>query len=487
MTGEGQFEITAVIPAAGRGTRAYPHTVNTPKGLLDVCGRPLLRYTLDLIRDKLGIRRMVIVISPQGEAIRSCFGDGSSLGLQINYVVNDRIEFGPTYSILLARQLVETEYFLVMLSDELYLNSNHEELLSSGFEENLATVTFIPHSRLKDIKKNFSLHLDGRRVVGLVEKPKQAGNRLLGCGTYLFHRSFFDLIQEGYDQRLSDAGDITATLNRALAGGGRIAAFPLRGDYVNLNYYDDLNTARSVVHRHSIARAKVSVIMPCQNDPGIVRELVAACLKQKTVAEMVLVADRTSPELDDLAQEPKIRIVTLPQKNLGYGEIFEAGIKNSSGDLIVLTMDDESFEFTDLQKFLAYVCDAELVLGTRTTRQMIEQGSNMNRLVRTAHVILAKFLEFLWFDQMVKLSDVGCIYRIFWRHTYDLIAEDLRSKRGEYLVEMIIEVLRRRLKIIEIPVNYCRGSEESFVHLRERYPSMFFGIIYTMLRKRFGL
>ena len=79
----------------------------------------------------------------------------------------------------------------------------------------------------------------------------------------------------------------------------------------------------------------------------------------------------------------------------------------------------------DIDKFLTYLKESDMVIGTRTTRQMIEQGSNMDWLTRWANVVFAKFIELMWLnsdpDISPRLTDVGCTYRAIWRSSFEEI------------------------------------------------------------------
>ena len=71
-----------VIPAAGRGTRAYPYTKRIPKAMLKINGKPLLYSTICIMRDKLNINEIYIIVSKLGQVIKEYFGDGSSMNVK---------------------------------------------------------------------------------------------------------------------------------------------------------------------------------------------------------------------------------------------------------------------------------------------------------------------------------------------------------------------------------------------------------------------
>jgi dTDP-glucose pyrophosphorylase len=476
------MSLTGVIPAAGRGTRAYPYTQIIPKAMLDICGEPVLNYTISTMRDQLGIRDIVIVLGHHGEAIRRHFGDGARCGVRLRYVQNDRVELGLAHSVLLAREHVEGEHFLVMLSDELYSGSNHGDLLRADYSEAAATLAVRAHSANKDIRKNFGVELDGARVTRVIEKPAESANGLLGCGTYLFSRAIFDVIASRYARNMPQAGDLTGAIQDLIASGARIDAFTLTADYININFQEDIHYARSIVRRGRLNTAKISVVMPCASSLAVIGDMLRLATRQPRVAEVVLVARESSATLDGLAAAHGAKVVLAP--GAAYGEMFRAGIAQSQGDIVVLTMDDESFDLGDISKLMGYMCEADLVLGTRTTSQLVQQGSNLNWAARAGNYALAKLIQLLWAGRGVRLTDVGCTFRALWRATYDQIAADVRATGPEFAPEMIVEALRHRLWVIEVPTHYCRTSDESRVRVEHRSIGVFFSMAATILAKR---
>ena len=62
-------DIIGVILAAGKGVRAYPATRFIPKALLDIGGKSLIERNIEIMRDQLGIRKILIVIGHLGNQI----------------------------------------------------------------------------------------------------------------------------------------------------------------------------------------------------------------------------------------------------------------------------------------------------------------------------------------------------------------------------------------------------------------------------------
>lgn len=123
-----------------------------------------------------------------------------------------------------------------------------------------------------------------------------------------------------------------------------------------------------------------------------------------------------------------------------------------------------------------------MVLGTRTTRQLIEQGSTMTGLVRLANAFLGRLVELLWWNRRARFTDVGCTFRAIWKTSFDSIKDDLTSKGPEFSAEMMIALLNQHQRVIEIPVNYFNRSQS----LQEQYrtSSTFFRMLLLILARR---
>lgn len=469
--------LVAVIPAAGRGTRAYPYTRGLPKGMLEIDGEPILARTLAILRDQMGIRDVVIVVGGYGEIIRRRFGDGAELGVRISYVQNDAVERGLSHSVLLAREHVG-EYFCVVLSDECYLDSNHGEMLALPYRDALAVCAVTAPGDTERVRKNYAVLVENGVVRRLIEKPPSGEDALLGLGTFLFHRRIFDHLERALVPPGGEGRDLVSVLDRACRAGERVIPFFLQGHYVNVNDRDELNLANNlarsrrfedrslalaVIHRGSLERT-LSVVDAFRS-LGRFRQLLA-----------VVPPGVSFPP----GQAGDCQAVVA--QSARYGDMMRAGLDAACGDILFTVYGDGTFSARDVAKFLEYLKEADLVVGTRTTRQLIRQGSNMRGIVRLAHVILAKFLELVWWNYEPRFTDVGCTYRALWSSTYRLIRPRLTAAGPEFSVEMLVETLRCRRQVIEIPVNFQvarKGMKEP-----DQNPSTFFAIATLIVRRR---
>src|SRR5205823_8095433 len=85
---DGGADVKAVVMAGGEGTRLRPLTSNQPKPMVPIVGKPCMEHIIELLRDH-GFQEIVVTVAFLPQAIRSYFGDGSSLGLEIEYSVEE--------------------------------------------------------------------------------------------------------------------------------------------------------------------------------------------------------------------------------------------------------------------------------------------------------------------------------------------------------------------------------------------------------------
>lgn len=186
--------ITGVILAAGKGSRIRPLSDDSPKPLLPVCNRPIMRYHLDLLA-AAGVRDVVVVIGLHGDAVRKAFGDGSDIGLTITYVVDEEPQ-GIASSLALAEPFVG-DVCAVVLGDIFVSMDDFSPLLDPIMDGSVeGTLLVIKEADPEAIRRNFAVEVvNGGRIRSVVEKPLKPTSDLKGCGIYAFRRSIFDAIR----------------------------------------------------------------------------------------------------------------------------------------------------------------------------------------------------------------------------------------------------------------------------------------------------
>ncbi len=479
MTATRDGKLWGLIPAAGKGTRAYPYTENRHKGLLDVNGKPNMERIIVLMRDELQISDIVIVIGHMGDSIRNRFGDGAALQVRLHYIENTELEKGLAWSILLARRFINT-HFCIMLCDESYISSNHGALLDFPYREALFTCAGLKVDDAALIRKNYAVVQQDGVLQQLVEKPRSVSNDIMGSGTFICSPQLFAHLEQAF-QRTPAYVEFVSLLNSLLQGGERGYYFALSGTYVNINDRDSLALAKYHDRDLHFTACRKTLLIYAEGDEDGIAFTIERYRETAIFANILAVLPQDSA-IEARARSAGADVIVCPPGCMLYGEKLLYALQQVDADIIAITEADYSFSSRDIPKLFAYLRDADMVIGTRTTRQLIEQGSTMRGVVRMAHAALGKLMELLWWDREARFTDAGCTFRAFWRSTFDTIQPQLSARGPEFSAEMMIACLDARLRVIEIPVNYFNRSASQIRAYRN--PQTFWSFLRLILKRR---
>jgi glycosyltransferase involved in cell wall biosynthesis len=195
---------------------------------------------------------------------------------------------------------------------------------------------------------------------------------------------------------------------------------------------------------------RVSVVFPAYNEAENVASAVADFLAVPAVDAVIVVDNNSTDRTADLARAAGATVVA--ERRQGYGNALRRGLREADADYVILAEPDGTFVAQDVVKLLAYADEFDMVMGTRTTRELIWHQANMGWFLRVGNILVAKLLQVL-FDGP-SLSDCGCTLRLIRRDALDRIQDRLTVGGSHFLPEMVVLALLCRLRIIEIPVNY---------------------------------
>lgn len=196
---------------------------------------------------------------------------------------------------------------------------------------------------------------------------------------------------------------------------------------------------------------KVSVVIPTYNEAESIRGVIDDFFATGFVDEVIAVDNNALGNTAEEIKKTKAFYVK-ESENQGYGHALMRGMKEATGDLVVMCEADGTFQSKDIEKLLSYSDEFDAVLGTRTSRAAIWSGAFMPFPVRFANWLWAKFIEVLFNGPV--LTDVGCTYKLISRKVLEKIKPlfKLSNGDGRFSPELMIWILKLDVVIIEIPV-----------------------------------
>ncbi len=209
----------AIILAGGKGTRMRPLTYEMPKPMIPLKGKPLIQHIMELCR-KYEIREIILSVGYMGDKIRDHFGDGSHLGLDIKYV-EEKEELGTAGPLNLARKYLDGPF--LMFNGDVLSDIDLSDMISFHTEQKaLATISL---TQVPDTSAFGVARLNGNKIVGFIEKPKDGGeSKLINAGVYVLEKEVLDYIPDGKSMLEKDVFP-------KLSSEGKLYGYPFSGQW----------------------------------------------------------------------------------------------------------------------------------------------------------------------------------------------------------------------------------------------------------------
>ena len=219
-----------MILAGGEGSRLEPLTLDIPKAMVKVAGKPLLQWIIEWLKQN-GVHEVVLGVAYLKEKIADYFGDGSDFGLRIRYSVHT-VEGGTAQGFRLAiSRHVDDDVFFALNGDQVCDLNLGKMALYHVRHESVATMAVthlrFPYGVVKADRR--------RNIRSFIEKP--LSDYLCSTGIYVFDRKIL--------QYLPRNGDIETTAFTKLARERLLKAYPFKGFFATVNTMKDLKDAEA--------------------------------------------------------------------------------------------------------------------------------------------------------------------------------------------------------------------------------------------------
>ncbi|WP_059049010.1 glucose-1-phosphate thymidylyltransferase RfbA [Paenibacillus senegalimassiliensis] len=207
-----------IILAGGLGSRLYPLTISVTKHLLPIYDKPMIYYPLSVLMLS-GIRDILIIGTAQDTPrYQALFGDGSRLGMNFSYAVQDHPR-GLAEAFLIGESFIGQEDVALILGDNIFFGQGFTAILRQAVEKQMGATVF--GYQVKDPSRFAVVDFDAsRQIVSIEEKPRYPKSNYAVTGLYFYDHHVVDVAKS---IKPSARGELEITdVNQAYLTQGRL-------------------------------------------------------------------------------------------------------------------------------------------------------------------------------------------------------------------------------------------------------------------------
>ena len=235
-----------LILSGGKGTRLRPLTYTSSKQLIPIANKPIIFYGIEQLV-LCGIKDIGIVVGDSKDEIKRIVGNGQKWNVNITYI-HQKEPLGIAHAIKVSRDFLEEDDFLLYLGDNL-LNDDLRSFIDDFNEKELdekILLTEVKHPEMFGV-----VEFKDKKIVRLIEKPKNPPSNLALCGIYIFNKNIHPIIDELKPSHRGEY-EITEAIQNLFDKGYKLGYSLVKGWWKDTGKLEDLLAANRIVLDRSL-------------------------------------------------------------------------------------------------------------------------------------------------------------------------------------------------------------------------------------------
>ena len=213
--------ISTFILAAGKGTRLYPFSHDTPKPMLPLLNKPLICHSIERFL-MAGISKIGIVIQ-KNDRITPRYVHMTFPGLNLRFIFQKKT-LGTAHAVLQVKNYLTTENFLVIAGDSLFSASFLKQLSKTHLKEKNTITLSLEKMEFDLMKDSSTVNYHHGRVLEVREKPQTPAevlSDLNSAALYIFSKSIFNVLKN-IKKTKRDEYELATVINETIRQGYRV-------------------------------------------------------------------------------------------------------------------------------------------------------------------------------------------------------------------------------------------------------------------------
>ncbi len=215
-----------VVMAGGEGKRLHPHTLDTPKPMVLIHGRPMLEHIV-LKAKASGFQNFVFVVRHLSDLIEEYFKDGTKWGISISYI-KEESPLGTAGG--LAKLANYSQSPIIVTNGDVLSDLNYSDLLK--FHMDLGCVATMAVRQYEISHPYGVVNLEGLRIKSIQEKP--VIRNYINAGVYAISNKAIQGLKPGVFMNMTDFFDTLLSMDES------VCAYPIHESWIDVGRPEDL-------------------------------------------------------------------------------------------------------------------------------------------------------------------------------------------------------------------------------------------------------